>query len=54
MEEVLKNVADALAANTNYATLITTPQIKESKLKHLELDISTFCQLVMCKEIAGL
>ena len=39
MEEVLKNVADALAANTNYATLITTPQIKESKLKFIQLSM---------------
>lgn len=39
MEEVLKNVADVLAANTNYATLITTPQIKESKLKFIQLSM---------------
>lgn len=39
MEEVLKNVADVLAANTNYATLITTPQIKQSKLKFIQLSM---------------
>jgi heat-inducible transcriptional repressor len=39
MEELLKNVADTLAANTNYATLITTPQIKESKLKFIQLSM---------------
>jgi heat-inducible transcriptional repressor len=39
MEEVLKSVADALAQNTNYATLITTPQIKESKLKFIQLSM---------------
>ena len=39
MEEVLKNVADVLAANTNYATLVTTPQIKESKLKFIQLSM---------------
>lgn len=39
MEEVLKNVADVLAANTNYASLITTPQIKESKLKFIQLSM---------------
>lgn len=39
MEEVLKNVADALAAKTNYATLVTTPQIKESKLKFIQLSM---------------
>lgn len=41
MEEVLKNVADLLAADTNYATLITTPQIKESKLKFIQLSMVT-------------
>ena len=35
----LKNVADLLAANTNYATLISTPQIKESKLKFIQLSM---------------
>jgi heat-inducible transcriptional repressor len=39
MEEVLKNVADVLAANTNYATLISAPQIKESKLKFIQLSM---------------
>ncbi|MBQ9157366.1 MAG: heat-inducible transcription repressor HrcA [Eubacterium sp.] len=39
MEEVLKNVADVLAANTNYATLISTPQIKQSKLKFIQLSM---------------
>jgi heat-inducible transcriptional repressor len=39
MEEVLKSVADSLAQNTNYATLITTPQIKESKLKFIQLSM---------------
>ncbi|MDO5146415.1 MAG: heat-inducible transcriptional repressor HrcA [Eubacteriales bacterium] len=39
MEEVLKNVADVLAANTNYATLVTTPQMKESKLKFIQLSM---------------
>ena len=39
MEEVLKNVADVLAAKTNYATLVTTPQIKESKLKFIQLSM---------------
>lgn len=39
MEEVLKNVADVLAANTNYATLVSTPQIKESKIKFIQLSM---------------
>ena len=39
MEEVLKKVADVLAANTNYAALVTTPQIKESKIKFIQLSM---------------
>ncbi len=39
MEEMLKNVADVLAQDTNYASLITTPQIKESKLKFIQLSM---------------
>ena len=39
MEVVLKNVADSLAANTNYATLVTTPQIGASKLKFIQLSM---------------
>ena len=39
MEEVLKNVADTLAANTNYATMISTPQYSEAKLKFIQLSM---------------
>lgn len=39
MEEVLKNVADVLAANTQYASMVTTPQIRESKLKFIQLSM---------------
>ena len=39
MEEVLRTVADGLAANTNYASLITTPQISASKLKFIQLSM---------------
>ena len=39
MEEVLKNVADTLAANTNYATMISAPQYSEAKLKFIQLSM---------------
>ena len=39
MEVVLKNVADTLAANTNYATMISTPQYSEAKLKFIQLSM---------------
>ena len=39
MEVVLKNVADSLAVNTNYATLVSTPQIGEAKLKFIQLSM---------------
>lgn len=39
MEEMLKSVAEVLATNTNYATLVTTPHIRESKLKFIQLSM---------------
>ncbi len=37
MEHLLKQVAKVLAVNTNYATMITTPQIHHNKLKFIQL-----------------
>lgn len=37
MEHLLKQVAKVLATNTNYATMITTPQIHRNKLKFIQL-----------------
>lgn len=37
MENLLQQVARVLAANTNYATLVTAPQYKEMKLKFIQL-----------------
>jgi heat-inducible transcriptional repressor len=37
MEQVLKNVVKLLANNTNYATMITTPQYQHGKLKFIQL-----------------
>ena len=39
MEEMLKSVAEVLASNTNYATLVTTPHIRETKLKFIQLSM---------------
>lgn len=37
MENVLKQVAKVLAVNTNYATMITAPQMNHTKLKFIQL-----------------
>lgn len=37
MEKMLKQVATVLASNTNYATLVTSPQYRESKLKFIQI-----------------
>ena len=37
VEQVLKQVAKVLAANTNYAAMITTPRYQQSKVKFIHL-----------------
>ena len=37
MDRVLKNVAKVLATNTNYATVVSAPQIKRNHLKFIQL-----------------
>ena len=37
MEKMLEQVATVLASNTNYATLVTSPQYRESKLKFIQI-----------------
>ena len=37
MEQVLKQVVKVLAANTNYATMVSTPRIQGNKLKFIQL-----------------
>ncbi len=39
MELVLKQMAKVLAANTNYATMITSPQYHRTKLKFIQLSV---------------
>lgn len=37
MDTMLKNVAKVLATNTNYATVVSSPQVRGSKLKFIQL-----------------
>lgn len=46
MEKVLKNVAKALAVNTNYATLITAPSTNRNKVKFIQLSLLEEDQIV--------
>lgn len=46
MEMVLKRVAQFLAANTNYASMITGPQYHRTKLKFIQLSVVTEDQLL--------
>ena len=46
MEMILKRVAQFLAANTNYASMITGPQYHRTKLKFIQLSIVSVDQLL--------
>lgn len=46
MELVLKQMAKVLATNTNYATMITSPQYHRTKLKFIQLSMITEEQLL--------
>ena len=46
MELVLKQMAKVLATNTNYATMITSPQYHRTKLKFIQLSMITEDQLL--------
>ena len=45
-EHLLKQVAKVLAANTNYATMITAPSTHRNKLKFLQLSRVDACQIL--------
>ena len=47
MERVLKQVVKVLASNTNYATMISVPQYRGSKLKFIQLSRVSELQLVV-------
>ncbi len=46
MDHVLKQVARVLANNTNYATMITSPQFHRTKLKFIQLSIISEQQML--------
>lgn len=52
-EKVLKKAAKLLAANTNYATMITTPQYHRSKLKFVQLSHVDERQIVAVVVVEG-
>lgn len=53
METLLKQVVRVLAQNTQYATMITTPQIKRNKLKFIQLSRVDAHQLLAVIVIEG-
>lgn len=46
MDQVLKQVAKVLANNTNYATMITSPQYHRTKLKFIQLSVISDTQML--------
>lgn len=53
MEHLLKQVAKVLAVNTNYATMVTTPQIHHNKLKFIQLSKVDAKQLLAVIVVEG-
>lgn len=53
MDHLLKQVAKVLAANTNYATMITAPQIHRNKLKFIQLSRVDAHQLLAVIVVEG-
>ena len=53
MEAVLKQVAKMLAVNTNYATMISAPQVKGNRLKFLQISKLDERQLLITVVIEG-
>ncbi|MBO6016098.1 MAG: heat-inducible transcription repressor HrcA [Lachnospiraceae bacterium] len=53
MENLLKKVAKVLAANTNYATMISAPTVRGNKLKFIQLSHVDDRQLVAVVVIEG-
>ncbi len=47
MDLILKEAAKVLAANTNYATMITTPQYRRTKLKFIQLSLVSEEQILV-------
>jgi heat shock gene repressor HrcA len=53
MELILKQVVKVLAANTNYATMISTPKYNRNKLKFIQLSIVDEYQLLAVVVLEG-
>ena len=53
MESILKHMAKMLAVNTNYATLVTAPQVKGNKIKFLQLSRVDVGQLLATIVVEG-
>lgn len=53
MDNLLKQVAKVLATNTNYATMITAPQIHRNKLKFIQLSKVDIHQLLAVIVVEG-
>ncbi len=53
MESVLKQMAKMLATNTNYATMISAPQVRGNKLKFIQLSRVDKCQLLTTIVVEG-
>lgn len=53
MDHLLKQVAKVLAVNTNYATMITAPQIHRNKLKFIQLSKVDVHQLLAVIVVEG-
>lgn len=53
MEAILKQMAKVLAVNTNYATLVSAPQVKGNKLKFIQLSRVDVRQLLTTIVVEG-
>ena len=53
MESILKQMAKMLAANTNYATMISAPQVRGNKLKFIQLSRVEARQLLATIVVEG-
>lgn len=53
MDLLLKQIAKLLAANTNYASLISTPQYKRNKVRFIQLSLVDETQLLVVVMIEG-
>ena len=53
MEQVLKQVARHLSANTNYAAMISAPQYHRNKLKFVQLSRMSGNQIVVVIVVEG-